>query len=158
MPPEFQTWAESVSLWQVIGWSAGIIATIGFIVFMRKKGWPWILGTARAILTFARVVDAVQGLPDFIERTDRTLGQQNLQIADIHHEVHYNNGTSVKDGVQRVETGLAAVHAEVATVALELAQAKEALTLTEARTRQDLEERRAVEDTRNDEDGAPKRI
>jgi hypothetical protein len=156
MPPEFQTWAESVSLWQVIGWSAGIIAFVGFIVFMRKKGWPWILGTARAVLTFARVVDAVQGLPDFIERTDSTLQAQNLQIADIHHEVHYNNGTSVKDGVQRVETGLAAVHAEVATVALELAQAKEALTLSDARTRQDLEERRAVEDTRN-EDGTPKR-
>ena len=109
MPPGFQECAESVSLWQLVGWSAGAIAFIGFIVFMRKKGWPWILGTARAVLTFARVVDAVQGLPDFIDRTDRTLAAQNKQIADIHHEVHFNNGSSVKDAVTRVEQKVDAV-------------------------------------------------
>ena len=27
----------------------------------------------------------------------------NSQIAEIHHEVHYNNGSSVKDAVTRVE-------------------------------------------------------
>jgi len=114
MPPGFQEWAESVSLWQLVGWSAGAVAFIGFVVFMRKKGWPWILGTARAVLTFARVVDAVQELPDFIERTDKTLEAQNKilksqdkQIADIHHEVHYNNGSSVKDAVKRIEDSLA---------------------------------------------------
>jgi hypothetical protein len=103
LPPGFQEWAESVSLWQVVGWAASLAAVIGFVVFMRKKGWPWLLGTARAILTFARVVDAVQGLPDFIDRTDKTLEHQNKKIAEIHHEVHFNNGTSVKDAVTRVE-------------------------------------------------------
>lgn len=103
MPPGFQEWAESVSLWQVVGWSAGFIGFVAFIVFMKKKGWPWILGTARAVLTFARVVDAVQGLPDFIDRTDKTLAAQDKQIADIHHELHFNDGSSTKDAVIRVE-------------------------------------------------------
>ena len=148
MPPEFQAWAESVSLWQIIMW-AGIATTV-FLFFW--KGWPWLRRSATAIVNFATIVDAVQDLPEFIERTDKTLDAQNRQIADIHHEVHFNNGSSVKDGVQRVETGLAGLHVEVATIASELAQAKESLTLSDGRIRQDLEERRAVEDTRNEEE------
>ena len=109
MPPGFQEWAESVSLWQAVGWTTGIAAFVVFVVFMRKKGWPWLLGTARAILTFARVVDAVQGLPDFIDRTDSTLEEQNKKISEIHHEVHFNDGSSVKDAVIRTEQDVAEV-------------------------------------------------
>ena len=155
MPPGFQEWAESVSLWQLVGWAAGAVAVALFF----WKGWPWLRKTATAIVHFAQIVDAVQGLPDFIDRTDntlekqnKTLAAQNKQIADIHHEVHYNNGSSVKDGVQRVETGLAGLHVEVAVIASDLAQAKEALSLSDGRIRQDLEDRRAVEDTRNEEE------
>jgi hypothetical protein len=147
MPPGFQEWAESVSLWQIIGWTAGAVAVVLFF----WKGWPWLRKTATAIVHFAQIVDAVQELPAFIERTDKTLAGQNRSIADIHHEVHYNNGSSVKDGVQRVETGLAGLHVEVATIASELAQAKESLTLSEGRIRQDLVDRREVEDTRIEE-------
>lgn len=148
MPPEIQAWAESVSLWQVIGWGA---AVVGVVLFF-WKGWPWLRKTATAIVHFAQIVDAVQELPAFIERTDKTLDSQNKSIADIHHEVHYNNGSSVKDGVQRVETGLAGLHVEVAMVASELAQAKESLTLSDGRIRQDLVDRREIEDTRIDEE------
>ena len=106
MPPGFQAWAESVSLWQIIGWSAGAVG----VFFFFWKGWPWLRKTATAIVHFAQIVDAVQGLPDFIDRTDKTLRGQNKtladqskKIADIHHEVHFNNGSSVKDAVVRVE-------------------------------------------------------
>jgi VanZ family protein len=148
MAPGFQEWAESVSLWQIIMW-AGIGVTV---VLFFWKGWPWLRRSATAVVNFATIVDSVQDLPKFIKRTDDTLEQQNKQIADIHHEVHYNNGSSVKDGVQRVETGLAGLHVEVATIASELAQAKETLSLSDGRIRLDLEERRAVEDTRNEEE------
>lgn len=109
MPPGFQEWAESVSLWQIIGWSAGFVGAVLFF----WKGWPWLRKTATAIVHFAQIVDAVQELPAFIDRTDATLEKQNEtleaqneQIADIHHEVHYNNGSSVKDAVRRVEVAL----------------------------------------------------
>jgi hypothetical protein len=115
MPPGFQEWAESVSLWQIIGWSAGII---GFVLFV-WKGWPWLRKTATAIVNFATIVDAVQELPAFIERTDKTLEAQNEQIADIHHEVHFNNGSSVKDAVIRVEEGVAGLYDKVDDLAAE---------------------------------------
>ena len=107
MPPGFQEWAESVSLWQLVGWSAGVVGVVLFF----WKGWPWVRKTATAIVNFAKIVDAVQDLPAFIDRTDKTLkaqnktlGEQSKQIGDIHHEVHFNNGSSVKDAVIRVET------------------------------------------------------
>lgn len=110
MPPELQPWAESVSLWQALGWTAGFGAFLAAARLFVRKGWPALKRFAHAVLTFARVVDAVQGLPEFIVRTDAvlqaqntTLGEQSEQIADIHHEVHFNNGSSVKDAVTRVE-------------------------------------------------------
>lgn len=144
MPQGFQVWAESVSLWQIVGWSSGAVVVILFF----WKGWPWLRRFATAIVNFATIVDAVQDLPAFIDRTDKTLEKQNGQIADIHHEVHYNNGSSVKDGIQRVETGLAGLHVEVASLASDLSRAKSALTLSDGAIRKDLVDRRAVEDTR----------
>jgi len=100
----FQAWAESVSLWQVVGWTAGLVGAVLFVVWFKRKGWPWLQAFARAIIKTAEVVNAVQELPEFITRTDATLAAQDEQIADIHHEVHFNNGSSVKDAVTRVET------------------------------------------------------
>ena len=111
MPPEFVSWAESVSLWQVIGWIGAAVGTWLFV----WKGWPWLRKTATAVVHFAQIVDAVQELPAFIERTDKTLKAQDSAIADIHHEVHFNNGSSVKDGVSRLESGVADLSLKVST-------------------------------------------
>ena len=147
MPPEFVSWAESVSLWQVIGWIGAAVGTWLFV----WKGWPWLRKTATAVVHFAQIVDAVQELPAFIERTDKTLKAQDSAIADIHHEVHFNNGSSVKDGVSRLESGVADLSLKVAEVAEDLADAKKALATSDAKIRLDLEVRRGVEDTRNEE-------
>ena len=38
--------------------------------------------------------------------TTATLKSQDEKIAEIHHEVQYNNGTSVKDSIERIEDHL----------------------------------------------------
>jgi hypothetical protein len=110
MPGWFIEWAESVNLWGTILLISAIVGAIWGVVLFVKKGWPWLKAFARAIQKTAEVVDAVQGLPEFIARTDETLANQNdtlatqdERIAEIHHEVHYNNGSSVKDSQARTE-------------------------------------------------------
>jgi hypothetical protein len=117
MPPAwFVEWAESVNLWGTLLIAGGITAFILGVVAFFKKGWPWLVSFARAIQKTSQVVDAVQELPEFIARTDQ-------RIAEIHHEVHYNNGSSVKDAVRRVENGVAGLYDEIA----ELKEADDAI-------------------------------
>lgn len=86
---------QSISVFQAVAWLIGILAVIGFFV----KGWP-------KIRAFVRLVDALGTLPQFMADTTETLKEQNAKIAEIHHEVQYNNGTSVKDSIGRIEAHL----------------------------------------------------
>lgn len=76
---------QNVSVFQAVGWVLGGLAVIAFIV----KGWP-------KIRAAVRLIDALGELPQFMADTTQ-------KINDIHHEVHYNNGTSVKDAISRLE-------------------------------------------------------
>ena len=78
---------ESISVAQAAVWVVGGFAVFAFVV----KAWPFIRNTFR-------ILDALVRLPDVVEKVDQ-----------IHHEVHYNNGSSVKDAVRRVETKLGKV-------------------------------------------------
>jgi len=51
-------------------------------------------------------MDALTTLPEFMADTTATLKSQDEKIAEIHHEVQYNNGTSVKDSIERIEDHL----------------------------------------------------
>jgi hypothetical protein len=96
------SWDEfwrSVSVYQAVAWVLGGIGVIAFLV----KGWPKIRATVR-------LIDALGALPQFMADTTATLKSQDKKIADIHHEVHFNNGTSVKDGLNRVELGVKGIH------------------------------------------------
>jgi uncharacterized coiled-coil protein SlyX len=62
------------------------------------------------------LTQALADLPAFIERTDHTLDEQNVKIGEIHHEVQYNNGSSVKDAIARVEEGVAGLYEHVADI------------------------------------------
>lgn len=77
---------------QLVFWFIAIGALIAVIV----KLWP-------ALTQLVTIVNSVTGLPSFIARTDATLLSQDVKIEAIHHEVHYNNGTSVKDSQARTE-------------------------------------------------------
>lgn len=86
---------QSVSVFQAVGWVLGSLAVIAFFV----KGWP-------KIRAFVKVIDALTELPTFMETTTETLRGQNEKIEEIHHEVQYNNGSSVKDSIERIEDHL----------------------------------------------------
>lgn len=88
------TWHEfwdSISVAQAVVWVLGGFAVLTFVV----KAWPFIRNTFR-------ILDALVQLPDVMRKVD----DMTAQVAEIHHEVHYNNGSSVKDAVRRVEEGV----------------------------------------------------
>lgn len=126
--PEWLTFLlADTSALQLVFWIIAICALVGTVV----KLWP-------AISKFVHIVNATAGLPTFIERTDVTLAAQNStlkeqdkKIAEIHHEVNYNNGSSVKDAVSRVEAGVAGLYQKV-----------NELAATDAELRKDLEDTR----------------
>lgn len=129
--PEWLTFLlADTSALQLVFWVVAIVALVAFIV----KLWP-------ALSQFVAIMNAVTGLPQFIERTD-------TRIDEIHHEVHYNDGTSAKDAIKRVEEGVAGLYEKVDGVAADLAKAKETLSASDEQIRKDLEDRRAVEDHR----------
>ncbi|MBO1739658.1 hypothetical protein [Leifsonia sp. TF02-11] len=109
IPDWLQQWLKTVSAWDVALWVLGLVLAVWLIRRFITKGWPALKRFAKAVLHFANIVDAVQGLPKFIERTDATLAGQDQKIAEIHHEVHFNNGSSVKDSAVRTEEAVGRV-------------------------------------------------
>jgi len=95
---------DSISVLQLIGWVLGILGVIAFIV----KGWP-------KVRAFVQMVDALSSLPTFMLDTTATLKAQDEKIDAIHHEVNYNNGSSVKDAVERVELGVKGLYDRIDT-------------------------------------------
>lgn len=110
---------ESVSVAQAAVWIVGITVLITFVV----KMWP-------KIRAFVNMVDALSALPKFMDDTTETLAQQDSKIADIHHEVHYNNGTSVKDALARVELGVKGIYARLDTADQDRRELREDLEQT----------------------------
>lgn len=116
MPEWFTAWAESVSLFELGVWLSGVLAVFLFV----KRGWPTVKKFATSLSRFVQMVDSVAGLPAFIERTDATLSDQtetlavqgdtleaqDVKIQEIHHELSWNQETSVKDAVRRIEMGV----------------------------------------------------
>lgn len=101
------TWQEfwdSVSVLQLVGWILGVLGIIAFLV----KGWP-------KVRAFVKMVDSLSSLAEFMDDTTATLKAQDRKIAEIHHEVNYNNGSSVKDAVERVELGVKGLYSRIDT-------------------------------------------
>jgi hypothetical protein len=95
--------------WPWLQWVIAVAAVVAFIAGAIRTVPPaW-----RVVSTFVKTINALADLPGELEKqaqfradTERTLAGQDKQIADIHHEVHYNNGSSVKDAIRRVEQKL----------------------------------------------------
>lgn len=134
IPPEF---TESLKALSVFELAVAVIAVIAALWALWRAGrwlierfFPGVIAFARAIVNAAAILAAVKDLPDFIERTDNTLAEQNSRLADqterlagqqeqvseIHHEVHFNNGSSVKDAVIRMESVVGEVRVSVAGI------------------------------------------
>ena len=104
VPPHVQEWAQTVSLFDVLVWSAGALGLVLAIRWAVQKGWPAVKRFAAALSRFVHVVESVNDLPQFMVDT-------TSKIDEIHHEVHFNNGSSVKDAVTRVEGDVVKVKA-----------------------------------------------
>lgn len=116
------TWDEfwsSISVFTAAAWVIGFLAVVGFLV----KSWP-------KIRAFVKIMDSLAALPQFMADTTKTLASQDTKIGDIHHEVRYNNGTSVKDGLDRVEKGVAAINIRLDTADKDRKELREDLEST----------------------------
>lgn len=101
--------------WPWLQWVLAVAAVITFVAGAIRGIPPaW-----RAVTRFVTTINALNDLPDELAKqkqfradTKTTLDDQNVKIDEIHHEVHYNNGSSVKDAVGRVESGVAGLYTE----------------------------------------------
>jgi hypothetical protein len=99
--------------WPWLQWVIAVSVVLG-VIFGAIRGIPpaW-----RFVSRVVFVINSLVPVATFMVETKDTLAKQNLtlakqdtvlarqdrKIAEIHHEVHFNNGTSVKDGVVRTE-------------------------------------------------------
>lgn len=92
--------------WPWLQWVLAVAAVVAFVGGAIKV----VPGAWRGISRFVSTINALSALPEdlakqdaFREQVKITLEKQDEKIAEIHHEVNYNNGSSVKDAVRRVE-------------------------------------------------------
>jgi len=90
---------EDITAMQVAAW---IALVIGLTILVRKI---W-----RPLKRLIKLTDALSELPEFIPTQRVEMQALRQEVREIHHEVHYNNGSSVKDAVGRIETGVARMH------------------------------------------------
>lgn len=114
LPEWFLAWAETVTI--TVFDVVFIITVIVSAVLFVRKGWPWLKAMIRAMGNFIQIVDSVQELPEFIKQSKdadklaiKAFDEMSSKIDSIHHEVNFNNGSSVKDATVRIEQGLAAM-------------------------------------------------
>jgi len=98
MPEWISDLLGDLTVVQVVLWMLFFTLIIGLIV----KAWPFIKG----LVAFVGVVPILLTLPKFMEDV-------NKKIEEIHHEVHFNDGSSAKDGILRVEVGVKGLYAEI---------------------------------------------
>lgn len=138
MNPESPSWLvdvlEGVSVWDAI---LAVVALVAAVVFVKKRAWQGIVAFARGIVNSAELLAAVQGLPAYIARADERHERLEEKVDGIFHETHNNDGSSVKDAVDRIERS---IDEEVKPALVKLAQADDDLWS-------------ALDDTQNPNDG-----
>jgi len=127
--------------WPWLQWVLAAAGVVGFLVAVIKGVPPaW-----RALTTFVTTINDLSDLPSelakqkrfrievraILSNQDKTLAGQNLvlakqdtKIGEIHHEVQYNDGSSAKDAIGRVEKGVAGLYTLTAQLREELDELK----------------------------------
>lgn len=91
MPVWFTSWANDIALGDFILW----VFLIGGGLTLLVKLWPFLSNAVQ-------IVDALVKLPDVAEKVDSLTDK----VESIYHETHNNNGSSIKDSVDRIEKHL----------------------------------------------------
>ena len=97
---DLPSWAQ----WLVV--LAIVIAALVAIFGVGRSVWP-------IIVRMVRNLDTLEKLPDFMDRTDAALTAQAKQVDEVHHEVNFNDGSSAKDAIIRLETDVARIIAHL---------------------------------------------
>lgn len=106
VPGWLEDWLKQVGAWNFVLYVLIFAALVWTVDRFIRRGWPAVKRFVNALVHFVQIVDAVAGLPDFIARTDKSVGE-------IHHEVHFNNGSSVKDSAARTEAAVGRIEVGV---------------------------------------------
>lgn len=119
-PPWLVDFLDSVSVWDAVVW---LVVVVAAIVFVYKKGWQSVVAFARGLVNAAEILASVQGLPAYIERADARAAAADERhdrlegkVDGIFHETHNNDGSSVKDSVDRIELGVKGLYGRIDTV------------------------------------------
>jgi hypothetical protein len=91
-------------IWLQIVIAVGVV--VGFLIAV-VRGIPPVW---RFVSQSVKTINSLTDLPQFMVTTAATLHDQDVKIAEIHHEVQFNNGSSVKDAVTRVEDGVKGIY------------------------------------------------
>ncbi|QYM76181.1 hypothetical protein [Leucobacter luti] len=76
-------------------WAFAFMAIAFFVV----KMWPWLnrfVATVNALADLPSKLGTIAGIEQKVVRIE-------AQVKDIHHETHFNSGTSIKDATVRIE-------------------------------------------------------
>lgn len=84
-----------MSALQLVFWLTAIGALIAVVV----KLW-------KPISLFVQIINATAGLPEYIARADERHERLERKVDGIFHETHNNDGSSVKDAVDRIERSI----------------------------------------------------
>lgn len=150
LPDQIQSWLGSISGLEFLAWAAGFVVAGWGVYKLAKKVLPGTVAIAKGVVNAAAILTAVQGLPEFIERSDQRHHDADQRhaaldkkVSDIHNEVHFNDGTSAKDGIRRTEQAVERIaqsveglHGRMDTVESEV----KALHRADAELRSDLEQ------------------
>lgn len=99
-------YSEAVTAAPWLVWIIYIGLFVSALTAVLKFGppaWQTLSGFVATINALGALPGALISQEDFRIRTTATLAAQDLKIEEIHHEVHFNNGSSVKDAIERIE-------------------------------------------------------
>lgn len=111
---------------QLVFW----VIAIGTLVAVIVKLWP-------ALSQFVQIINATAGLPEYIARADERHERLERKVDGIFHETHNNDGSSVKDAVDRIEK---AINKEVKPTLEQLARSDDDLWAELDRTQEPTED------------------
>lgn len=97
-------------------WLLAVAAVVAFITGAIRAippAWKFVSRFVTTVNELAELPEELGELRKFRADTGVTLAKQDQRIAEIHHEVHFNNGSSVKDATARIEKGVAGLYEEI---------------------------------------------
>lgn len=105
---------DAAPVW--LQWVIAVVVIVGFIAGCLKgipPAWRFLTGFVTTVNALNELPKELKELRAFRKDTTETLDDQNTKIDEIHHEVHFNDGSSVKDATFRIELGVKGLYDQV---------------------------------------------